>query len=135
VKITQPIAKDKRVSEAFKIGETVTFGRYGWYHQGINIAKIERETKKQYVLDNNRRYWKETLREVGESGYIEKFTDEKKEKYKLQKTLSEISARISSLDNIRRHIQNKNLKELGVVISYLDSVEKILKQNTTNSKG
>jgi hypothetical protein len=113
--------------QEFKVGETVVYTMSGYYYQGITLSKIVRETKKQYILENGRRYWKETLSEVGERySRIGKFTDELKAKYKLQRKLSEVSVRLSKLNERRNHIKVKDLSKLGNAINLLDQLEKVL---------
>lgn len=109
-----------------EVGEKVVY-KYGgiWGGQPF-IQTIKRDTKTQWILENGNRFKKDTLKEIGNNGYISEVTNEILEAIKLNKKLSTASCLMDDLGRNRNHIKTKNIKDIGVAIGKMIEVKKLL---------
>jgi hypothetical protein len=112
----------------FKVGDRVAIEQSSWgggsYYR---IYKIVRETPTQFVLDVNIKVYKKDNTIVGDPYVkIEKVTDEIKAKIHVRNLISQISTKISDLNNKRNRIQTNDIEMLEAALTKLSVVEDFL---------
>lgn len=97
----------------FAVGVEVYVRGTGW-NNSIHTNTIERETKTMWVLDNGKKYYKESLREYGNrwSGDLKLLTDEVRHEIKLMNKKRSVSNLMYDLGQKRNHIKTKEFKDL-----------------------
>ena len=97
--------------ETFKVGEKVAYN-YSWMGNR-RVKTILRETKTQYILENDTRIRKADLREVGNhQRSIEKLTDEILAEFKIKRTKAIVSINLDTMNRYRNCIKVKDIEKL-----------------------
>lgn len=98
--------------EKFEVGEVVAIKGWG-YNATYRVKKIARETATQYVIDNDLRFRKSDLHQIGDTYCrLYKLTQEIRDEITFEGAKRKITSLMGDIGNNRNHIKTQSIENI-----------------------